>query len=424
MDEPTVAGPLPAPLTVPGYTVMTELGRGGMAAVYRARQDRLNREVALKVMEPTGDEELDAEFVQRFVREAQTASRFSHPNIVTIHDFGQHDERLWMAMELCPGGTLRQHQERFRDPAAACRLILVIADALRYLHHNGIIHRDVKPANILFRADDTPVLTDFGIIKAQDTTRLTELGLVVGTPAYLSAEQVKGGEAEPASDFFSLGVMFYELLTGEKPFNGLARDADKRSPLPRELGRFQPVVDGLLAVDPRERIHTVERLREVLEPILNPPHRAMRHGWVAAALVGVAALTATVVARWPQTADDGPPPPPPLPETLTELTPQLRDLLDTAIKHREANRLVLPATSSALAAVCRVVADAPTNAGVLAYLDTLIYEIGGQAPTIALKASDKVLLPGDLRPCLESALDPQRKAKLQSAVAGLNTGDS
>lgn len=429
LEETTLVNPAPGNIEIPGYSVLEELGRGGMATVYLARQERLARNVALKVLCLTGTGEAEHEFVQRFVREARTASRLTHPNIVTIHDFGQHGQVLYMAMEYASGGTLRQHLREHGDPARAAELILRIARALQYLHEHGIVHRDVKPANILFREDGTPVLSDFGIVRAVDETRFTDTGLVVGTPNYLSAEQVRGEQAEPSSDYFSLGVILFELLTGTKPFSGLNRDVATVPRLPHELSRLQPVIDRLLVSDPRQRFQNADQIAQALAEAT--AGRGARSGWLrGAGLVGgaVAVTLVAVLVIVPRMGgnrtEGGPPPAPPPPAAMTDLAPDIRDLLDSVVMLREAGRLYAPISSNALAVLCRVVQRAPAHPGVGAYLDDLVYRIAAVAPGSTLREYEIVGLRADTRPCLESELDADRKQALRRVQGELEGGQS
>ncbi len=258
-------------MRIPGYTIETEIGRGGMATVYLATQQLLDRKVALKIMTPSLA--ADDSFCQRFVKEGKTIAQFKHPNIVTIYDIGAFESHYYMAMEYIGGGTLK---ERIRDGSAVKEPLSVvrqIALALGYAHTRGFIHRDIKPANILFQEDGSAVLSDFGIAKdmASDE-QLTRMGFTVGTPEYMSPEQALGRDVDGRSDLYSLGVVFYEMLAGRKPF--LARDAfavalmhanQPPPPLPDSAKAFQPVVDRLLAKDPRERYATAADLLQAIE---------------------------------------------------------------------------------------------------------------------------------------------------------------
>jgi len=204
------------------YEVLDEIGKGAMGVVYRARDPVINRDVALKVIPLTAEfegRELE-EARAKFFREAETAGRLSHPNIVTIYDAGEHDGTAYIAMELLRGQHLVDHTEaaRLLPPAIAIELAARLADALHYAHRQGVVHRDVKPANVMFDHKGAELkITDFGIARLTDTGR-TRTGVVLGTPSFMSPEQLKGGVVTGSSDLFSLAVTLFQLLTGQLPF--------------------------------------------------------------------------------------------------------------------------------------------------------------------------------------------------------------
>lgn len=203
--------------------VLRELGRGGMGAVYLAEETGLDRLVAIKVLPPErAESHLHRE---RFRREARTAARLSHPNVVPLHSFGEHEGMLYYVMGYVEGESLAQRLQRegrLPEPEA-CRILGAVADALQYAHEQGVVHRDVKPHNILLEArSGRPMLTDFGIAKlASEGTALTSTGMLVGTPDYMSPEQAAGRpDIGPSSDVYSLGVVGYAMLAGRLPFEG------------------------------------------------------------------------------------------------------------------------------------------------------------------------------------------------------------
>jgi len=204
-------------IEIPNYTLDKEIGHGGMATVYLGVQDLLQRNVALKVMLP--EMARDKNFRNNFMSEGAIIASLEHPNIVRIHDIGIIDETiLYMAMEYLSGNTLKEKLSKgklsFSD---AFRIIKQVASGLVYAHDKGYIHRDIKPGNILFRADGTAVLTDFGIAKLQDTSgELTRMGYTMGTVQYMSPEQVVTTDLDKRSDIYSLGLIFYEMLTGRR----------------------------------------------------------------------------------------------------------------------------------------------------------------------------------------------------------------
>lgn len=207
---------------VQGYVIEAEVGRGGMAQVYRAHHRVLDRVSALKILLPelAGDDN----FVERFLREARAAARLEHPNIVPIYEIGQTSNgEYFLAMKYVDGATLRQIANAQKESGgldfpSIITYITQIASALDYAHANGIVHRDIKPGNVLIDADGGALLTDFGIAQAAEDINVTNQGMLVGTPAYMSPEQAQGFPATAQSDVYALGVVVYELLTGTTPF--------------------------------------------------------------------------------------------------------------------------------------------------------------------------------------------------------------
>ena len=219
MDD-TLADPLTGRLLDGRYGVTARIAHGGMATVYRATDTRLDREVALKVMH--AELARDEEFVRRFIGEAKSVARLSHQNVVAVFDQGADGPYLYLAMEYVPGRTLK---ELLRDsgrfpPAAALEIMAGVLDGLAAAHASGIVHRDVKPENVLVTADGRVKVADFGLARAQWAAGHTRAGLLVGTVAYVPPEQVTGGTTGPRGDVYSAGVMLFELLTGRLPFTG------------------------------------------------------------------------------------------------------------------------------------------------------------------------------------------------------------
>jgi len=260
------------------YELESEMGRGGMAVVYRARDLRLNRPVAIKVLPP----ELahDSAIRVRFTREAQTSAQLSHAHIVPIYDVGERDGIAYLVMALVTGGNLAALLAREpRQPIDEVRRLLrEVADALAYAHLRGVIHRDVKPDNILLDGDSgRAIVTDFGIARAMEAgTRLTVTGIAVGTPTYMSPEQAVGErEVDGRSDIYSLGVVAYQMLTGRVPFaagNSMALLLKHVSEPPRPIAELRPetpralreAVERALAKAPEDRWPTAAALRDAL----------------------------------------------------------------------------------------------------------------------------------------------------------------
>ena len=196
------------------YRIERTLGHGGMATVYLAQDEELRRPVAVKVLAEhvASDETLR----RRFLREARLAARLSHPNIVQVYDVGEAEGRLFLVMEYVSGRTLAGSGKL--PPAEAVQLMLQACAGLQHAHEAGLVHRDVKPGNLLVREDGVLKIADFGIAQAPDATRLTQVGMVLGTAAYLAPEQGAGENVTAAADIYSLGAVLYELLTGRPPF--------------------------------------------------------------------------------------------------------------------------------------------------------------------------------------------------------------
>jgi eukaryotic-like serine/threonine-protein kinase len=219
MDD-TLADPLAGRLLDGRYAVTARLAHGGMATVYLAMDTRLDRQVALKVMH--AELARDDEFVRRFIGEAKSVARLSHQNVVAVFDQGSDGPFLYLAMEYVPGRTLKELlRERGRfTPAAALDIMTGVLDGLAAAHASGIVHRDVKPENVLLTADGRLKVADFGLARAQAAAGQTRAGLLIGTVAYLPPEQVTGEATGPRSDVYSAGVVLFELLTGRQPFTG------------------------------------------------------------------------------------------------------------------------------------------------------------------------------------------------------------
>jgi serine/threonine protein kinase len=260
-------------LDVPGYKISREIGRGGMSKVYQALQKSLQRTVALKIMHSHFCD-LD-EFKLRFIRDGRSAASLNHVNIVNVYDMGIVGEKFYIAMELLEGGTLQDKINKGLNTEEAVQITLCIANALSYAHKEKCIHRDVKPMNILFRRDGTPVLADFGIAKTEscDNRSLTMTGSVLGSPKYMSPEQALGENVDERSDIYNLGVVFYEMLTGDVPYGDttsamelyLKHANDPIPSLPRHLKQYQLLIDSMLAKKPEQRLKTAG---EVVKMIL------------------------------------------------------------------------------------------------------------------------------------------------------------
>ena len=274
------------------YQIVDELGRGGMAVVYRAFQPSLNRYVAIKVLPPHLG--FDKEFVERFQREALASAKLRHPNIVVIHDVGHQQGIYFIVMELLEGRTLKQiiEAEGALSVERATRIVEQVAAALDYAHQQGIVHRDIKPANIFVGKDDHTTLTDFGIAKAaSEAQQLTRTGMLMGTPEYMSPEQAEGERVDYRTDLYALGVVLYQMLVGQVPFRGTTPHAilhaviyDPPAPLHQVRQNISPAIETVVlkAIDkrPERRYQSGAELAESLEqastsraqPFVVPPH--------------------------------------------------------------------------------------------------------------------------------------------------------
>ncbi|UCJ17924.1 serine/threonine-protein kinase [Pseudomonas sp. MM211] len=323
-------------MQIPGYDIERELGDGAMAVVYLATQRSLDRKVALKIM--AASLAADPTFCERFLREGKTLARLSHPNTVTIHDIGNVGSLYYMAMEYLPNGTLKERISAGLSIDQGLVWIRQIASALGYAHAQGMVHRDVKPANILFRADGTAVLSDFGIAKAlDDRTQFTQAGFAVGTPSYMSPEQARGLDIDGRADLYALGVVLYEILTGKLPYIGsdslstaLAHLTEPLPALPMVHGRYQPILERLLAKDPSERfadaaqlIAALDRLQvpaaaaddaTLFQPLVLPPVAEVKGDTSVPPLAAVSVEIPTHAPAVDTAVPPPPPPPPPRPQ--------------------------------------------------------------------------------------------------------------
>src|SRR5712675_1060596 len=260
------------------YRLGAVIGRGGMGAVWQARDDVLNRDVAIKeIVWPAQLDPAERETARRrAVREAQLAARLSHPNVVGVYDILEEDGRPCIVMELVPFRSLRDAlvEDGPMSPAEAARVGLSVLAALRAVHGAGVVHRDVKPANILLGPGGRVVLADFGIAKAADSPALTISGVLLGSPSYLAPERARGGRAGAAADMWALGASLFAAVEGHPPFerDGVLASltavvADELEPSPH-AGPLWPVIEGLLLKDPAARLDAAgaERLLRRIVP--------------------------------------------------------------------------------------------------------------------------------------------------------------
>ena len=265
---------------VGNYTIIEELGRGGMATVYRALQESLNRTVALKELDLTRFRS-EPNALERFRLEAQAAAALDHPNIITIYDLWEEGENAYIAMELIDGVELKDAllSSGSIETVNAVLIATAVSRALGYAHSKGMIHRDVKPGNIMLSASGDLRLMDFGIVSVSGAGDLTVTGQILGTPAYMPPEQIAGEEIGPGADMFSLGVVLYEMIAGQKPFSGANHVAliqnilhGQAIPLheldPQVPEAISQAVHKCLEKDSKNRYSSMEEFATVLEMVL------------------------------------------------------------------------------------------------------------------------------------------------------------
>ena len=275
---------------VAGITIETPLGRGGMGAVYLGRQLSLDREVAVKVL--ASELADDPQFLERLEREARVMARLRHPNIVAVHDFQRTEDGAAIVMEFVEGGSLREKLQQHPNGlpvAEALRILRQIAAGLEAAHASGVIHRDMKPENVLMDADGTARVTDFGLALPlhEASTRLTLAGTVMGTVDYMAPEQFRGVEADARLDVFALGVMAYELLTGKTPRGSFDAPHRLRAEIPAHIST---AVMKALRPEPAERFASISAFMQAL-------HQPRRRVWPW--LVGVVLLvSALAMMNW------------------------------------------------------------------------------------------------------------------------------
>src|SRR5437870_1877577 len=280
------AAPAPDLKTLGRYNIERTLGKGAMGVVYEGIDPRLGRRVAIKtILKSNLDDDVAKDYSMRFAREAQAVARLNHPNVVQVYDFGEEGEVAYIVMEFIKGKELKDffdRNERF-DLKEAVRIMCELLDALEFAHHAGIVHRDIKPANVMLDAQARVKLTDFGVARIQDSDKSsverTQAGTMVGTPAYMSPEQITGGNIDKRTDVFSAGIILYQFLTGEKPFTGSGawtiakKIIQEEPPLPSSLNNavtslFDAVVNRALAKNPDTRFQSARDLSVALKRAL------------------------------------------------------------------------------------------------------------------------------------------------------------
>jgi serine/threonine-protein kinase PpkA len=258
-------------MEIPGFAIKKLVAKGGSSSVFLAVQNSLGREVALKILKPVYAP-ADAE---RFFKEGRIIAALSHRNVITIYDIGAIRGWYYIAMEFLEGGSLHERIRAGLSVNSALELVETIGESLAFVHQRGVVHRDIKPANILFHADGTPRLTDFGIAKQLSADQeLTLDGRALGSPYYLSPEQAQCRTLDGRSDIYSLGILLYEMLTGEKPYAGdshietiLSHLTEPLPRLPEDLGWLQGLLDRMIAKSPDERFESAQAMVEAVQDL-------------------------------------------------------------------------------------------------------------------------------------------------------------
>src|SRR5213082_2873338 len=271
------------PQTLGRYQLERVLGKGAMGIVYEALDPKLHRKVAIKtILISQLDEETAKDFSMRFVREAHAVARLNHPNIVQVYDFGEEGDMAYLVMEFIRGDELKSTLSTGRqfDRKECVRIMCELLDALEFAHEAGVVHRDIKPANVMLDSQGRAKLTDFGVARVTDSDRThaerTQAGTVVGTPAYMSPEQIQGQRIDRRTDIFSAGVILYQFLTGQKPFTGegawtvAKKIIQEDPPMPSSINmalspEFDRVVAKALAKDPDQRFATAREFSQALK---------------------------------------------------------------------------------------------------------------------------------------------------------------
>lgn len=271
---PSAQPTLDITLPVKGYRALRKLGQGGMSAVYLIERQTDGLRLALKLLDTAGDD--DMKMLAMFIQEYEVIDLITHPNVVAIYDQGVTDKGLFILMEYFSAGDLRQRIRAGLSPALALQVTMQVARGLREIHRHGIVHRDLKPANLMVRAGGTIAVADFGIARAArgSITRSRSRG-IMGTPYYISPEQIADGKVDHRTDLYALGVILFELLTKKRPFEGetisqiLRQHKEAPTPvLPSHLAQFQPILERLMAKNPDARYQTADELMPDVNSLL------------------------------------------------------------------------------------------------------------------------------------------------------------
>jgi len=277
-------------ITIPGYKIEHLIAEGGTSSVYLAIQESLRRHVAIKLLRKFDNPEQ----LTRFFNEGQIIASLNHRNVINIHDIGVTDNgRPYISMEYLEGGDLDARIPKKVDPPDALQWLEALGNCLDFVHRKGIIHRDIKPGNILFHKDGTPILTDFGTAKQQESdARLTMDGRAFGSPYYISPEQAASKKLDRRTDIYSLGIVLYEMLTGNKPYKGdshietiVAHMSDPLPVLPPELHRYRTLINKMIAKSPDDRFTNAAEMVRFVQQLRKPVKKARRMTWAPAGAI-------------------------------------------------------------------------------------------------------------------------------------------
>lgn len=366
---------------IPGYTIVnkTPLGEGGFAKVYLAQHMGLQVNVALKIMDAKLADDVD--FCKRFLQEARTCANLgNHPNIIHIYDVGRVGDSYYIAMQYISGPNLRDILDSGKPYNHPLEIIRPIVDALGYAHEHGVVHRDVKPANILFNESGCAMLADFGIAKSlNENTQLTAVGAAVGTAAYMSPEQAKGlAKIDGRSDLYSIGVLLYEMLSGSRPYQSTDQMGlmlqHVNDPIPQLPGSeivYQSLISRLMAKEPDDRYQDHNAVLSDIDVLLtvkaDPHHRDIENHFASRKKLlfggAIVALVLAVSTIWllsydvENTSED----PSALPSIRNDDSPKIMRLLELAKMHEEYGELTEPPGSNALELYEAILRDDPDH---------------------------------------------------------------